>query len=151
MIKIASFALALSLVSSPSMAHTFYNYNNGYYGYNHNYISASPVIPKYFGRKYKEIVRSFSGMVSYYGHGERLSRHTSDGGIFNPNGLTAAHRYLPFGTRLLITYNHHSVIVKVTDRGPGVRSRVLDLSYGAAKALGIIERGTANVQVVVLR
>ena len=142
MIKLKSFALVLSLVSSPSMAHTFYNYN---------YIYTSPAISNYFGRKCKEIVRIFSGMASYYGHGERLSRHTSNGGVFNPNGLTAAHRYLPFGTRLLVTYNHRSVIVKVTDRGPNVRSRVLDLSYGAAKVLGIIERGTANVQVAILK
>ncbi len=145
MIKLTSFALAFALVSSSCMAHTIHLYRDGgYYNSNHNYISASP--------QFSNILRKFSGIVSFYGHGERLNKHASDGSIFNSNKMTCAHRTLPFGTRLRVTYGNRSVIVKVTDRGPSKYThRILDLSYGAAKVLGIEKRGTANVQVAILK
>src|SRR3569623_1521646 len=70
--------------------------------------------------------RSFSGMASYYGN-ESGSR-TASGPRFNQNAMTAAHRSLPFGTKLRVTHRGQSVVVTVNDRGPFIRGRVLDLS-----------------------
>jgi rare lipoprotein A len=67
-------------------------------------------------------------------HGKK----TANGERFDPNGMTAAHRTLPFGTRLLLTYKDKSVIVRINDRGPFVKGRQLDLARGAAKALGCL-------------
>jgi rare lipoprotein A len=66
--------------------------------------------------------------------------------------LTAAHRTLPFGTRLRVTnlFNGRSVTVTITDRGPFVKQRVLDLSYAAAREIGMIGPGTAPVQLEVI-
>lgn len=84
--------------------------------------------------------------ASFYGHGERLSRHTASGEVFNPNHLTAAHRTLPIGTHLRVSYRGRSVVVRINDRGPAAYTgRSLDLSYGAARALGM--RGVGNVTV----
>jgi peptidoglycan lytic transglycosylase len=89
--------------------------------------------------------RSFSGVASYYGN-ESGSR-TASGQRFNQNDMTCAHRSLPFGTRLRVSSGGHSVVVTVNDRGPFVRGRVLDLSKGAARALGMggLARVTAEV------
>ncbi len=87
--------------------------------------------------------RSFSGMASYYGN-ESGSR-TASGQHFNQNAMTAAHRSLPFGTRLKVTHGDRSVIVTVNDRGPFIRGRVLDLSTGAARAIGLIGAGVGRV------
>ena len=84
-----------------------------------------------------------SVIASYYG--EELRGHrTANGEIFNPDGYTAAHRTLPFGTCLKISYGSKSVNVRINDRGPFVKGRTLDLSKGAAKAIGM--RGTARVK-----
>jgi peptidoglycan lytic transglycosylase len=89
--------------------------------------------------------RSFSGVASYYGS-ESGSR-TASGERFNQNAMTCAHRSLPFGTKLRVSTGGRSVIVTVNDRGPFVRGRVLDLSKGAARALGMggLARVTAEV------
>jgi peptidoglycan lytic transglycosylase len=87
--------------------------------------------------------RSFSGMASYYGN-ESGSR-TASGAHFNQNALTAAHRSLPFGTKLRVTHGGQSVIVTINDRGPFVRGRVLDLSTGAARAIGLTGAGVGRV------
>ena len=84
-----------------------------------------------------------SGMASYYWQGTR----TASGARFNPNGLTAAHRTLPFGTRVRVT-NHNngrSVVVTINDRGPFIKGRVIDLSRGAAKVVGMTGSGVARV------
>src|SRR5262249_50481313 len=86
---------------------------------------------------------SFSGMASYYGN--ESGSKTASGQRFNQNAMTAAHRTLPFGTRLRVTHNGHSVIVTVNDRGPFIRGRVLDLSKGAARAIGLTGRGVGRV------
>lgn len=87
-----------------------------------------------------------SSLASWYGGGEKLSRRTASGEAFHPDALTAAHRTLPFGTRLEVRSGARSVIVRVNDRGPGkATGRALDLSRGAARALGMIGRGTARV------
>ncbi len=70
----------------------------------------------------------------------------------NPSALTAAHRSLPFGTRLRVTNKHNgkSVVVRINDRGPFVRGRMLDLSRGAASRLGFVGAGQASVCVAQL-
>ena len=87
--------------------------------------------------------RGFSGKASYYGN-ESGSR-TASGQRFNQNALTAAHRSLPFGTKLRVTHRGQSVIVTVNDRGPFIRGRVLDLSKGAARAIGLTGAGVGHV------
>jgi rare lipoprotein A len=87
--------------------------------------------------------RSFSGVASYYGN-ESGSR-TASGQRFNQNAMTAAHRSLPFGTKLRVTHGGRSVVVTVNDRGPFIRGRVLDLSKGAAGAIGLTGRGVGRV------
>jgi rare lipoprotein A len=88
------------------------------------------------------------GIASWYGW-ESGSR-TATGSRFNPNALTAAHRTLPLPSRVRVTNlaNKRSVVVTVNDRGPFITNRLIDLSYGAAKALGI--KGTARVEIVAL-
>jgi rare lipoprotein A len=86
---------------------------------------------------------SFSGMASFYGN-ESGSR-TASGQHFNQNAMTCAHRSLPFGTKLRVTHGGSSVVVTVNDRGPFVRGRVLDLSTGAARAIGLTGAGVGRV------
>jgi rare lipoprotein A len=88
-----------------------------------------------------------SSMVSsYYWQGHK----TATGERYNSEGLTAAHKTLPFGTRLRVTYRGKSAVVRVNDRGPFVKGRQLDLSRGAARRLGMLNAGVANVQVEVM-
>ena len=87
--------------------------------------------------------RSFSGMASFYGN-ESGSR-TASGARFNQGAMTAAHRSLPFGTRLKVTHGGRSVVVTINDRGPFIRGRVLDLSTGAARAIGLTSAGVGRV------
>jgi rare lipoprotein A len=87
--------------------------------------------------------RSFAGMASYYGN-ESGSR-TASGQRFNQSAMTAAHRSLPFGTKLRVTHGGRSVVVTVNDRGPFIRGRVLDLSKGAASAIGLTGAGVGRV------
>ncbi|MBV8914231.1 MAG: septal ring lytic transglycosylase RlpA family protein, partial [Acetobacteraceae bacterium] len=92
--------------------------------------------------------RSFSGMASFYGN-ESGSR-TASGQRMNASAMTAAHRSLPFGTRLRVTHGGRSVVVTINDRGPFVRGRVLDLSTGAARAIGLTSAGVGRVTAEVL-
>jgi rare lipoprotein A len=87
--------------------------------------------------------RTFSGVASYYGN--EAGSKTASGQRFNQNALTAAHRTLPFGTKLRVTHGDRSVIVTINDRGPFVRGRVLDLSTGAARAIGLTGAGVGRV------
>lgn len=87
--------------------------------------------------------------ASFYGccRGEKLSRHTANGEVFNPNGLTAAHRTMPFNTMVKVTYGAYTVTVRVNDRGPAKwTGREIDLSYGAAKALGFTGVGKVKIK-----
>lgn len=92
------------------------------------------------------------GKASWYGkpfHG----RATASGEIYDMHGLSAAHRALPLGTLVRVTHlgNGRSVTVKVNDRGPFVRGRIIDLSRGAAEAIGMVIEGVAGVEVRVVR
>jgi rare lipoprotein A len=92
--------------------------------------------------------RTFSGMASYYGS-ESGSR-TASGQRMNSNAMTCAHRSLPFGTKLRVTHGGSSVVVTVNDRGPFIRGRVLDLSTGAARAIGLTRAGVGRVTAEVI-
>ncbi len=94
---------------------------------------------------------SFSGHASWYG-GKFHGRKTSDGSRYNQDGLTAAHRSLPFGTKLLVMNRRtgQSCVVQVNDRGPFVGDRIIDLSRGAAKQLDMLGSGVATVDCLVL-
>jgi rare lipoprotein A len=89
------------------------------------------------------------GVASFYTEGAR----TASGERLNPNALTAAHPSLPFGTRLRITSvaDGRSVVVRVNDRGPFIKGRAVDVSYSAAKQLGLTERGVAKVKMEVIQ
>ena len=87
--------------------------------------------------------RGFAGRASYYGN-ESGSR-TASGQRFNQNAMTAAHRSLPFGTKLRVTHRGQSVVVTINDRGPFIKGRVLDLSTGAARAIGLTGAGVGHV------
>ncbi|MEA5514463.1 septal ring lytic transglycosylase RlpA family protein [Nodularia sp. UHCC 0506] len=94
---------------------------------------------------------SFRGIASFYGRGF-AGRPTATGERFNPEAMTAAHRSLPFGTRVRVTNtrNGRSVVVRINDRGPFIRGRVIDVSTGAARAIGMINSGIAPVKIEVL-
>ena len=87
--------------------------------------------------------RSFSGMASFYGN--ESGSKTASGQRFNQNAMTAAHRSLPFGTKVRVTHGDRSVVVTINDRGPFIRGRVLDLSTGAARAIGLTSAGVGRV------
>lgn len=89
------------------------------------------------------------GIASYYSQGSR----TASGEKFNPRELTAAHPTLPFGTRVRVTNvtSGRSVTVRINDRGPFVRGRVIDVSHSAAESLGMVGQGVAKVKLDVVQ
>jgi len=105
-----------------------------------------PALPAPATRIYRE-----TGTASWYGR-ESHGRTTASGEVFDMYGLSAAHRTLPLGTVLRVTNldNYKSVTVKVNDRGPFVKNRIIELSYGAAKELGFIAQGAALVKIETL-
>ena len=107
-------------------------------GHSQGWREANAAVTPSFGSN-----RTFSGMASFYGN-ESGSR-TASGQHFNQNAMTAAHRTLPFGTKLRVTHGDRSVVVTINDRGPFIRGRVLDLSTGAARAIGLIGAGVGRV------
>ena len=96
-------------------------------------------------------VHSEIGMASYYAQ-EFHGRETASGQVYRNDGMTAAHRTLPFGTKVRVTNlaNGRSVVVTVTDRGPYRRERIVDISKRAARELGIVRQGVARVRVDVV-
>ena len=92
------------------------------------------------------------GIASWYGYETRKKKGghmTANGEAFYPDGLSAAHKYLPLPTHVRVTNleNRRSIIVRVNDRGPFVKGRIIDLSAGAARKLGFYGKGTAPVLV----
>jgi rare lipoprotein A len=96
-----------------------------------------------------DVASAASGVASFYTE----STKTANGETFNTHELTAAHPSLPFGTKLRVTNvtNGQSVTVRVNDRGPYVPGRVVDVSYAAADALGMVKRGVAKVKLDVVQ
>lgn len=110
------------------------------------------------GRRYVplsvEVAKTYRevGTASWYGYetwSQKGGRMTANGEVFDPDGLNAAHKYLPLPTHVRVTnlQNKRSIILRVNDRGPFVEGRILDLSAGAAKRLGFYRKGTAKVLV----
>ena len=95
------------------------------------------------------VARCPHGVASFYKHGSR----TASGEKFNPGELTAAHRTLPFGTRVRVTdvATGKSVTVRVNDRGPFINGRVIDVSHAAAESLGMTGKGVAKVKLDVVQ
>jgi len=100
------------------------------------------------GQHHKLVKAQHVGYASYYGSG----RWTANGERYNPHGLTAASRTLPFGTRVRVkcVRTGRSVVVRINDRGPFVRGRIIDLSVGAAAQIGMLVSGVAEVIISVL-
>ncbi|MDY6988121.1 MAG: septal ring lytic transglycosylase RlpA family protein [Thermodesulfobacteriota bacterium] len=119
-------------------------------------VKASPYVV--YGRRYVPMsvqeAKTYreKGTASWYGH-ETLKKKgghmTANGERFDPKGLSAAHKYLPLPTYVRVTNleNGRSIIVRVNDRGPFVRGRIIDLSAGAARRLGFYDKGTTLVDV----
>ena len=95
---------------------------------------------------------SKEGKASYY-HDKFHGRMTASGTIFNQNEMTCAHKTLPFGTKLEVTNltNNKTVVVTVTDRGPFIKGRHIDLSYAAAEKLGFINKGVQRVNFEIIK
>ncbi|HEX4637302.1 MAG TPA: septal ring lytic transglycosylase RlpA family protein [Rhizomicrobium sp.] len=93
-----------------------------------------------------------TGLASFYGKAHD-GKITASGESFNPEDFTAAHRTLALGSRVRVTNleNGQAVTVKITDRGPYVRGRIIDVSLAAAKALGMRDRGVTRVRLEALR
>jgi rare lipoprotein A len=119
-------------------------------------VKKSPYVVK--GRKYVpmsvEQARNYreTGIASWYGYEtyrQKGGHMTANGEAFDPNGLNAAHKYLPLPTFVKVTNleNRRSIILRVNDRGPFVDGRIIDLSAGAARKLGFYDKGTAKVRV----
>ncbi len=125
------------------------------------------VVPKHYGSKECKYTYRVNGKVycvrkssygyvevgyaSWYGPGFH-GRKTASGEIYDMYKLTAAHKTLPLGTyvKVINLENGRSVIVKINDRGPFVKGRVIDLSYAAAKKLGMLKKGVAKVKIIAL-
>jgi rare lipoprotein A len=92
-----------------------------------------------------------SGLASWYGE-ERQGKLTANGEVFDMNGLTAAHREFPMGTKVKVTNlkNHRTLILRINDRGPGIAGRVIDVSMAAAKSLGFLHSGLVPVELEVV-
>jgi rare lipoprotein A len=92
---------------------------------------------------------SLRGKATYYWH----SAKTANGETFRPEGMTAAHRTLPFGTQVRVTHarTKRSVVVRINDRGPFVRGITIDLSRGAAREIGMLVEGISPVEIQVMR
>ena len=92
-----------------------------------------------------------TGMASYYGR-ELLGRRTASGERFDPTDLTAAHRTLPFGSKVRVTNprSGKSVVVRINDRGPFARGRLIDVSEAAARRIGLVAMGHGPVKLALL-
>ena len=115
----------------------------------HHHETEAPEQPKQ--PKQEPEAQIFVGLASFYGF-ETDSGSTASGDRFDPNALTAAHRTLPFGTRVMVTNleNNRSVVVTITDRGPQRKDRLIDLSFTAAKELDMLTTGVVKVRVEVV-
>ncbi len=107
-------------------------------------IAPAPASPR--------VVKVSSGEASWYGPGF-FGNRTANGEVFRPGTLTAAHRTLPFGTKVRVTnlWNGRIAVVRINDRGPFHGSRVIDLAHGAAQKLGLTASGIAQVKLEVLQ
>jgi rare lipoprotein A len=115
------------------------------------FLRQIPPTPLAQGQMIASAGQVMSGQASWYGPGFYGNR-TASGEVFRPGTLTAAHRSLPFGTRVRVTnlYNGRSAVVRINDRGPFHGGRIIDLAHGAATELGVTSSGVAQVRLEVL-
>jgi rare lipoprotein A len=142
---VAVFAATLLVGGSVTEASARSRHHHGHHHHSHDASSGSWRNANAFAPS-SGSGHSFSGMASYYGN-ESGSR-TASGQRFNQNALTAAHRSLPFGTKVRVTHGSRSVVVTINDRGPFVRGRVLDLSTAAAREVGLTGVGRVTAEVL---
>jgi rare lipoprotein A (peptidoglycan hydrolase) len=97
-------------------------------------------------------IQTFTGMASWYSIQTNFGRKTASGYLLSNGAYTAAHKTLPFGTRVRVTclFNGKSEVVRITDRGPYTKGRVIDVTMGSAQRLGFYSRGITKVKVEVL-
>ncbi len=98
-----------------------------------------------------DVLETVEGVASYYSD-EFHGRKTANGEIYDMYGLTAAHKTFPFNTKVCVTNlsNGKSIVLRINDRMPGYKGRIIDVSFQAARELGMIITGTANVKIEVL-
>jgi len=114
--------------------------------------SAMTVVPPPKIKTVPSVVRIITGEASWYGPGF-FGNRTANGEVYQRGTMTAAHRTLPFGTKVRVTnlWNGRSEVIRINDRGPFVHHRVIDLGHGAASSLGLTASGIAQVRLEVLR
>ncbi len=117
-----------------------------------NVLPPTAVVPPPKIKVVPEVVRVITGEASWYGPGF-FGNRTASGEVYKPGTMTAAHRTLPFGTKVRVTnlWNGRSEVIRINDRGPFVHHRVIDLGHGAANSLGLTASGIAQVRLEVLR
>jgi rare lipoprotein A len=118
-----------------------------------SYLAPAPLLPEFkVPGSGLQVLQASTGQASWYGPGFYGSR-TANGEKLRRGTLTAAHRTLPFGTRVRVTnlWNGRSAVVRINDRGPFHGNRVIDLAHGAAQELGVASSGVAQVKLEVLR
>jgi rare lipoprotein A len=115
--------------------------------------SATPSVNSIQPVESRQLIAQTVGQASFYGNqpGEG-GPLTANGETYNPSGYTAAHRTLPFGTMVRVTSprNGRSVVVRINDRGPFIGGRIIDLSVGAARAIGLTSSGVGTVKMEVI-
>lgn len=150
--KILCFVLLPALLTLPAILPVFFVATSEAAGYRPHPTQLPYVIKN---KKYYPIPSaegySEQGIASWYG-GKFHGRKTSNGEIYNMNSMTAAHKTLPMNTMLLVKNleNGKETVVRINDRGPFVRGRIVDLSYHAAKVIGIDLKGITRVQATAL-
>ncbi|CCJ05765.1 septal ring lytic transglycosylase RlpA family protein [Methylocystis sp. SC2] len=142
--RICGVMTILALTTAPALAHHASRHSSRHASHDASHDAS----------RHAEASQGFTANASFYGGGPRRyepNSHTANGELFNMWDMTAAHRTLPMGTRLRLTYAGRSVVVRINDRGPAAwTGRSLDVSRGAATQLGLIERGTGQVRVEVI-
>ena len=134
----ATFLVGGSITEASAKSRHHHRHHHSHHSSNSSWRDAKAAVTPSSGSGH-----SFSGMASFYGN--ESGSKTASGQRFNQNALTAAHRSLPFGTKLRVSHGGRSVVVTINDRGPFIRGRVLDLSTGAARAIGLTSAGVGRV------
>ena len=134
----ATFLVGGSITEASAKSRHHHRHHHSHHASNSSWRDAKAAVTPPSGSGH-----SFSGMASFYGN--ESGSKTASGQRFNQNALTAAHRSLPFGTKLRVSHGGRSVVVTINDRGPFIRGRVLDLSTGAARAIGLTSAGVGRV------
>jgi len=109
-------------------------------------------VPKKVEKPKQSALKTYYGLASWYSIKTNHGRTTASGRLLTNGGHTAAHKTLPFGTRVRVTslFNGKSEILRITDRGPYVKGRIIDVTIGCAQRLGFYSRGITKVKVEVL-